>query len=403
VGLQLPQPTPAGTYTNATSPLTVTIGGETRLGNPADDTLAVLGAPRLSKSFTDDPVLPGGTVTLEFTLTHDAAASVDATAIAFTDDLDAALTGLMATGLPVNDVCGSGSSLSGTGNLPAGIPVAATPNATTTCTGGTLTAAAGTGVISYTGGTVAAGVSCTVQADVSAGTIGMFANTSGDLTSSSGNSGTASDTLTVNPLPGVDGDGDGDGVGDSIENGAPNGGDGNNDMLPDFQQSDVTSLPGLNGEYVTLVSSPSVLMNVSVGPPPVGQPGGLAFPWGFFSYTLDDLLPGGIANVSMIVHTANNPVSFWKSGPEPGIPGDHYYEFLFDGTTGATLAGNVISLRFVDAQRGDDNVLTIDGLMMEPGGPALLGASVPSLQQWALLLLGLMGAAGLYSLSRRAI
>ncbi len=360
-----------GMFANTSGDLTSSSGNS----GTASDTLTTDPAPGFSKGFAPNTISVGGISTLTFTIDN-SGSGLPATALAFSD------------------------------SLPAGMLVANPANASTDCTGGTLTAIPGASSLSYAGGSVAAMVTCTAQADVTAGSFGALANTSGDLTSSSGNSGTASDTLTVNPLPGVDGDGDG--VDDAIEQAAPDVGsgigDGNNDTLQDHTQSDVTSLPGLNGEYVTLVSTPSVLMNVSVGPPPAGQPGGIALPWGLFSYTVDDLLPGGIANVSMIVHTATNPTSFWKSGPEPGIPGDHYYEFLFDGTTGATLAGNVISLRFVDMQRGDDNVLTIDGLVMEPGGPALLGASVPSLNQWALLLLlGLMGAAGLYSLSRRAI
>ncbi len=70
----------------------------------------------LSKSFTDDPVVPGGTVTLEFTLTNTSTV-YSVTDIAFTDDLDAVLAGLAAVGLPAADVCGAGSQLSGTSFL----------------------------------------------------------------------------------------------------------------------------------------------------------------------------------------------------------------------------------------------------------------------------------------------
>ena len=44
--------------------------------------------------------------------------------------------------------------------------------------------------------------SCTVQADTTSVAGGIYVNTSGDLTSSAGNSGTASDTLTVINQPG---------------------------------------------------------------------------------------------------------------------------------------------------------------------------------------------------------
>ena len=86
-------------------------------GNPASDTLEVVAAPRLEKEFTDDPAQPGSTVNLNFTLTHDANAPGDATNISFTDDLTAVLGTLAATGLPQNDICGPGSQISGTGTL----------------------------------------------------------------------------------------------------------------------------------------------------------------------------------------------------------------------------------------------------------------------------------------------
>ncbi|MEQ8677152.1 MAG: hypothetical protein RLP44_27175, partial [Aggregatilineales bacterium] len=89
------------------------------------------------------------------------------------------------------------TSLDFTDNLPAGMVVASPANASTTCTGGTLTANAGTSTITYTGGTVAAASSCTISVDITSSVAGAHVNTTGDLTSSLGNSGTASDTLTV--------------------------------------------------------------------------------------------------------------------------------------------------------------------------------------------------------------
>jgi hypothetical protein len=113
VTLAVPGGAASDTYINTTSLFSATIGGSlVSLPNASD--LLVVAADRLSiaKSFTDDPVPPGGTATLEFTLTN-LDPSLSATAITFTDDLDAALTGLAATGLPTNDVCGAGSQISG--------------------------------------------------------------------------------------------------------------------------------------------------------------------------------------------------------------------------------------------------------------------------------------------------
>jgi len=73
--------------------------------------------------FTDDPVEPGGTVTLEFTVENNTADIPTVAAsktfgmvsdISFTDDLSAVLAGLMAQGLPQTNVCGPGSQIAGT-------------------------------------------------------------------------------------------------------------------------------------------------------------------------------------------------------------------------------------------------------------------------------------------------
>jgi uncharacterized repeat protein (TIGR01451 family) len=154
VDLLIPPNTPAGTYLNTTSTVTGTVDGTVQTGQGASDTLTVVAAPLITKEFTDDPVQPGGTATLEFTLELGPEATADATAISFTDDLAAALSGLTATGLPVNDVCGAGSVLSGTTNL------------------------------SLTGGTLTPGTSCTfsVTLDVPAAAIpGSYTNTTSNV------------------------------------------------------------------------------------------------------------------------------------------------------------------------------------------------------------------------------
>lgn len=155
VVLQIPANAPAGTYLNTTSTVTGTVDGTVQTGQAASDTLTVVSAPMITKEFTDDPVQPGGTATLEFTLELGPEATADATAISFTDDLAAALSGLTATGLPANDVCGAGSVLSGTTNL------------------------------SLTGGTLTPGTSCTfsVTLDVPAAAIpGSYTNTTSSVT-----------------------------------------------------------------------------------------------------------------------------------------------------------------------------------------------------------------------------
>ena len=127
----------------------------------------VTGAPPgFSMSFSPNPISVGQTSTLTFTIDNTGSSEA-------------------ATGLDFTNV------------LPAGLAIATPANASTTCTGGTLTAIAGSGSVSYTGGSISAGSSCTVQADVVGNVAGTQVNTSGALTSSAGNSGTSSDTLSV--------------------------------------------------------------------------------------------------------------------------------------------------------------------------------------------------------------
>lgn len=291
----VPASTTTDLYTSTSSIITGTIAGLPVSGVAAEDDLSVVNLDvDFSKAFGTPAVTAGGTTTLEFTITNNDPSAL--TRLSFTDDLDAALSGLVATGLPLSDVCGTGSMISGTtsltliggnlaanggtctfsvdlsvpasaaptmylstsseltenslaaadpasatltvaptpplfsktfstdilrvgfsttlqftvdnsasvaeatsldftDNLPTGLIVGAPSNASTSCTGGTITATLGTSTIAYTGGSVAASSSCTISVDVVPLVAATFENTTGDLTSSLGNSGTASDTL----------------------------------------------------------------------------------------------------------------------------------------------------------------------------------------------------------------
>jgi hypothetical protein len=161
--------TDAGTHDNTSGDLTSNLGNS----GTASDSLTVRASvpPPFSKVFSPDTIAYGGTSTLTFTI-NNSGSLADATSLDFTD------------------------------NLPTGVTVANPANSSTTCAGGgTITAVAGTAVISYTGGSLAAGSTCTVQADVTSTDAGTHDNTSGDLTSNLGNSGTASDSLTVGAPP----------------------------------------------------------------------------------------------------------------------------------------------------------------------------------------------------------
>ncbi len=61
--------------------------------------------------------------------------------------------------------------------------------------------------------------------------------------------------------------------------------------------------------------------------------------------------------------------AYYKYGQTTGNTTDHWYEFLFDGTTGAEINANIITLHFQDGQLGDDDLVE-DGFIIDVGGPA---------------------------------
>ncbi|MGY3669821.1 MULTISPECIES: DUF7933 domain-containing protein [unclassified Marinovum] len=165
VDIAIPANAVAGNYTNTTSVLSA---DGIEVASAASDSVTIEPAPTFAKSFAPDTIGIGETSSLTLTIDNSASA-LAASALDFTD------------------------------NLPAGMTVGTTP-ANSTC-GGSVTAVAGTGTVALSGGTVSAGSICTVQVIVQPVASGDQINTTGDLTSSSGNSGNASDTLSVQPAP----------------------------------------------------------------------------------------------------------------------------------------------------------------------------------------------------------
>ncbi|MCB0688656.1 MAG: T9SS type A sorting domain-containing protein [Saprospiraceae bacterium] len=154
VSIDIPAGQPGGVFTNTTSPLNGTIGAEAIMANPASDDLVVVSTPSLKKEFSPTAVLPGQLVDLQFTITMESEAPLPASNISFSDDLDAFIPGAAAVGLPMNDVCGTGSQISGTST------------------------------INFTGGTLNPGSSCTFTIQVQipqVAAVGTHLNTSSNL------------------------------------------------------------------------------------------------------------------------------------------------------------------------------------------------------------------------------
>jgi uncharacterized repeat protein (TIGR01451 family) len=166
---------------------------------------------------------------------------------------------------------------------------------------------------------------------------------------------------------------DTDGVDSETEDNAPNGGDGNGDVISDSLQSNVVSLPNAaDSAYLTIEAPSGIrLRNVGVLTPTavVTLPDGIIFPEGIINFEMEPV--SGPTVVTMTLHSGLTPESYWKYGPETEGAADRWYEFTFDATTGATINGNQIRLVYVDDARGD-NLPDKPNWIGDPGGPGIL-------------------------------
>ena len=168
----------AGALNNVSGPL---FAGPDEVGSATATLTVTASTLQLTKSFTNDPVAPGGSVVLKFTI-ENKDRGFQATGIGFTDNLATTvptLAALVATGLPLNNVCGTGSSLT----------------------------SADDELLTFAGGTLAAEASCNFSVTLqvpSAAAAGTYTNTTSAVTGTINGSGVtgnqASDTLFVQPI-----------------------------------------------------------------------------------------------------------------------------------------------------------------------------------------------------------
>ena len=155
--------TTAGLKNNSVT-VTSTEGGT---GNTATASITVVAPPTVSKIFGASSIPLGGTTSLSFTIQNPNSTTT-------------------LTGIAVSD------------SLPSGLLVATPSGLSGSCGGGTITATAGTGVISVSGASLASSASCTFAVNVTGTTAGAKNNTTGNVTSTEGGTGnTASASLAV--------------------------------------------------------------------------------------------------------------------------------------------------------------------------------------------------------------
>ena len=170
-------------------------------------------------------------------------------------------------------------------------------------------------------------------------------------------------------------DNDSDGISDTEEKG-PNGNDptydGNNDGTPDWNQSNVTSFWNYNDEHYLTLAVPSgyILIDVrAIDNPSPGNAPNLDFPVGFFSFIIDLQGMTGPVVVRMYLPQGAVITDYYKYGQTPVLPLPHWYQFMYDSQTGAEIIQpNIVDLHFIDGERGDNDI-TVNGYIVEPGGP----------------------------------
>ena len=153
----------------------------------------------------------------------------------------------------------------------------------------------------------------------------------------------------------MDANDDDDGLPDGEEQGPdrnnPNY-DGNGDGIADHLQGNVASFHTYNDQnYITIVSpsGTSIRNCKAVNIPSVSNsPQNVDFAHGFFGFSIDGVDPGGASTATMYFPAGETFNTYYKYGPTPDNPINHWYEFLHDGQTGANINGNVITLHFVD-------------------------------------------------------
>jgi hypothetical protein len=119
-----------------------------------------------------------------------------------------------------------------------------------------------------------------------------------------------------------------------------------------------------DGAAVTVEAlGPHRLTNVRALAGPVAGAAQVTMPLGMFAFDIRGVTPGGTAAVRMVLPEHAAPTGYFKQDATGAL-----YSFDFDGTTGAVIDGNVVTLHFVDGGRGDLDGKA-NGVVVDPGGP----------------------------------
>lgn len=176
---------------------------------------------------------------------------------------------------------------------------------------------------------------------------------------------------------------DGDGACSETEDLAP-GEDGNGDGIADRDQPNVTTILTTFGNTVTFssdlamkfdsagtIEAYTALSLLSAFKPPTGQ--SAHFYNEIFTLAMTGIAGGAGRSVTLYDNTSTRPTHYYAYGPTPDNPAPHWYNFAYDGATGAEIKNDRIILHFVDGMRGDDD-LAVNDSITHTGAQAMLTA-----------------------------
>ncbi|MBU1191435.1 MAG: peptidylprolyl isomerase [Gammaproteobacteria bacterium] len=135
------------------------------------------------------------------------------------------------------------------------------------------------------------------------------------------------------------------------------------------------------GNSITLTTPTTITLSniiTSDTPDASTMPAGVQFSEGFFSFNIGGLTPGEATSIAMELPEDFQPNTYYMYGPTPDNASPHWYEFKYNGSTGAEFFGNnYVVLHFIDGQRGDADLLA-NGTITDPGAPGISAISSSS-------------------------
>ena len=197
---------------------------------------------------------------------------------------------------------------------------------------------------------------------------------------------------------------DGTGVTPGTQDAGPNGGDGNGDGVLDSKQTTVASLPSATGEGYLTVEISGCDQIEQVQPYTYGSVGandtGYSYPFGLVGFEI----PCSSATVRIYYHGSEGleGYTYRKYGPTPADWGISRWYAMPGVTFGTKLIGGIpvpyVEFTLTESQLGDD---TLGPPIIDQGGIALRDATIPTLNEWGMIILLLLTITAALMMIRR--